>query len=173
MKKKHRKPADILRTIASPLTSKHLYYRNGLWRRNRSLRGVFVLGDPCSVKQVLDEHLFLQRRFRRKVFALIRSRKAPSWKWFRDGAFYYPHIRFPLFLLLLWLQKGTGGYANGEICRRWTHRAEVWAGWRLLSDCRGWWAGDSIALKVTWFHYSKNTLWYQRIYVKISMVFWL
>ena len=30
MKKKHRKPADILRTIASPLASKHLYYRNGL-----------------------------------------------------------------------------------------------------------------------------------------------
>ena len=26
MKKKHRKPADILRTIASPLASKHLYY---------------------------------------------------------------------------------------------------------------------------------------------------
>ena len=40
-----------------------------------------------STKQVLDEHLFLQRRFRRKVFALIHNRKAPSWKWFRDGAF--------------------------------------------------------------------------------------
>ena len=40
----------------------------------------FILGDPCSIKQVLDEHLFLQRRFRCKVFALIRSRKAPSWK---------------------------------------------------------------------------------------------
>jgi len=39
-----------------------------------------ILEDPCSIKQVLDEHLFLQRRFRRKVFALIRSRKAPSWK---------------------------------------------------------------------------------------------
>ena len=62
---------------------------------------MFILGDPCSIKQVLDEHLFLQRRFRCKVFALIRSRKAPSWKRFRDGAFYYPHIRFPLFLLLL------------------------------------------------------------------------
>ena len=40
-----------------------------------------------STKQVLDEHLFLQRRFRREMFALIHNRKAPSWKWFRDGAF--------------------------------------------------------------------------------------
>ena len=31
-------------------------------------------------KRVLDEHLFLQRRFRRKVFALIHNRKAPSWE---------------------------------------------------------------------------------------------
>ena len=38
-------------------------------------------------KQVLDEHLFLQRWFRREVFALIRNRNAPSWKRFRDGAF--------------------------------------------------------------------------------------
>jgi hypothetical protein len=28
----------------------------------------------------LDEHLFLQRRFRREVFALIHNRKALSWK---------------------------------------------------------------------------------------------
>ena len=33
-----------------------------------------------STKQVLDEHLFLQRWFRREVFALIRNRKAPSWE---------------------------------------------------------------------------------------------
>ena len=38
-------------------------------------------------KRVLDEHLFLQRRLRRKVFALIHNRKAPSWEWSRDGAF--------------------------------------------------------------------------------------
>ena len=30
--------------------------------------------------KVLDEHLFLQRWFRRAVFALIRNRKTPSWK---------------------------------------------------------------------------------------------
>ena len=29
-----------------------------------------------STKQVLDEHLFLQRRFRRKMFALTHNRKA-------------------------------------------------------------------------------------------------
>ena len=33
-----------------------------------------------STKQVLDEHLFLQRWFRREMFALIRNRKAPSWE---------------------------------------------------------------------------------------------
>ena len=38
-------------------------------------------GNPFrSTKQVLDEHLFLQRRFRREVFALIHNRKAPSWE---------------------------------------------------------------------------------------------
>ena len=31
-------------------------------------------------KQGSDEHLFLQRRFRRKVFALIHNRKALSWE---------------------------------------------------------------------------------------------
>ena len=34
----------------------------------------------ASTKQVLDEHLFLQRRFRCEVFALIHNRKAPSWE---------------------------------------------------------------------------------------------
>ena len=29
-----------------------------------------------STKQVLDEHLFLQRRLRRKVFALIHNKKS-------------------------------------------------------------------------------------------------
>ena len=47
---------------------------------------MFILGDPCSIKQALDEHLFLQRRFRREVFALIRNRKVPSWNHFQDGA---------------------------------------------------------------------------------------
>ena len=42
-----------------------------------------------STKQVLDEHLFLQRRFRREVFALIHNRKAPPWEESQDGAFLY------------------------------------------------------------------------------------
>lgn len=33
-----------------------------------------------STKQVLDEHLFLQRRLRREVFALIHNKKALSWE---------------------------------------------------------------------------------------------
>ena len=41
-------------------------------------------GPPSKV---LDEHLFLQRRLYRAVFALIRNRKAPSWEESRDGAF--------------------------------------------------------------------------------------
>ena len=45
--------------------------------RNLEVRGSIPL---YSTKQVLDEHLFLQRRFRRKVFALIHNRKAPSWE---------------------------------------------------------------------------------------------
>ena len=70
-----------------------------------------------STKQVLDEHLFLQRRLRREMFALIHNRKAPSWESDPEAAlFCYPHIRFPLILLLQWLQKGTGGYTNGKIC---------------------------------------------------------
>ena len=40
-----------------------------------------------STKQVLDEHLFLQRWFRREVFALIHNRKAPPWEESQDGAF--------------------------------------------------------------------------------------
>ena len=45
-------------------------------------------GNPFrSTKQVLDEHLFLQRWFRREVFALIQNRKAPSWEKSQGGAF--------------------------------------------------------------------------------------
>lgn len=49
--------------------------------------GEFDEGLVSSTKQGLDEHLFLQRRFRREVFALIHNRKAPSWEETRDGAF--------------------------------------------------------------------------------------
>ena len=52
---------------------------NGIQEVNGSIPSV-------STKQVLDEHLFLQRRLRRKVFALIHNRKAPSWK---TALFYY------------------------------------------------------------------------------------
>lgn len=49
--------------------------------------GEFDEGLVSSTKQGSDEHLFLQRRFRREVFALIHNRKAPSWEETRDGAF--------------------------------------------------------------------------------------
>ena len=45
--------------------------------RNLEVRGSIPLR---STKQGSDEHLFLQRRLRRKVFALIHNRKAPSWE---------------------------------------------------------------------------------------------
>ena len=54
------------------------------------LQGVHLLLKLGSfAKQVLDEHLFLQRRLRREVFALIHNRKAPSWEESQDGAFLY------------------------------------------------------------------------------------
>ena len=51
-----------------------------LGERSVRIREVEGSNPFRSTKQVLDEHLFLQRRFRRKVFALIRNRKTPSWK---------------------------------------------------------------------------------------------
>ncbi len=53
-----------------------------------------------STKRVLDEHLFLQRRLRREMFALIHNRKAPAWEESQDAAFCCPHIRFTLILRL-------------------------------------------------------------------------
>ena len=63
--------------------------RHNAFRRSSYLHTQEVTGSTplSSTKQVLDEHLFLQRRFRREVFALIHNRKAPSWKRFQDGAF--------------------------------------------------------------------------------------
>ena len=58
-----------------------------LGERSVRIREVVGSNPIRSTKQVLDEHLFLQRRFRRKVFALIHNRKAPSWERSRDGAF--------------------------------------------------------------------------------------
>ena len=51
-----------------------------LGERSVRIREVEGSNPFRSTKQVLDEHLFLQRRFRRKVFALIHNRKAPSWE---------------------------------------------------------------------------------------------
>ena len=51
-----------------------------LGERTVRIRKVVGSNPFRSTKQVLDEHLFLQRRLRRKVFALIHNRKAPSWK---------------------------------------------------------------------------------------------
>ncbi len=45
--------------------------------RNLEVRGSIPL---YSTKQGSDEHLFFQRWLRRKVFALIHNRKAPSWE---------------------------------------------------------------------------------------------
>ena len=49
--------------------------------------GEFDEGLISSTKQGSDEHLFLQRRLCREMFALIHNRKAPSWEETRDGAF--------------------------------------------------------------------------------------
>ena len=51
-----------------------------LGERSVRIREVEGSNPFRSTKQVLDEHLFLQRRLRREVFALIQNRKAPSWK---------------------------------------------------------------------------------------------
>ena len=51
-----------------------------LGERSVRIREVEGSNPFRSTKQVLDEHLFLQRRLRREVFALIHNRKAPSWK---------------------------------------------------------------------------------------------
>ena len=51
-----------------------------LGERSVRIREVEGSNPFRSTKQVLDEHLFLQRRLRREVFALIHNRKAPSWE---------------------------------------------------------------------------------------------
>ena len=51
-----------------------------LGERTVRIRKVVGSNPFRSTKQVLDEHLFLQQRLRREVFALIHNRKAPSWK---------------------------------------------------------------------------------------------
>ena len=51
-----------------------------LGERSVRIREVEGSNPFRSTKQVLDEHLFLQRRLRREMFALIHNRKAPSWE---------------------------------------------------------------------------------------------
>ena len=51
-----------------------------LGERSVRIREVEGSNPFRSTKQGSDEHLFLQRRLRRKVFALIHNRKAPSWE---------------------------------------------------------------------------------------------
>ena len=60
-----------------------------LGERSVRIREVEGSNPFRSTKQGSDEHLFLQRRFRREMFALIRNRKTPSWEETRDGAFLY------------------------------------------------------------------------------------
>ncbi len=74
---KHRKPAHSAHHCIASGKQAPILSKWPLKAEPEHQRG-FIFGDPCSIKQVLDEHLFLQRRFRCKVFALIRSRKAPS-----------------------------------------------------------------------------------------------
>ena len=47
-----------------------------LGERSVRIREVEGSNPFRSTKQVLDEHLFLQRRLRREVFALIQNRKS-------------------------------------------------------------------------------------------------
>ena len=51
-----------------------------LGERSVRIREVEGSNPFRSTKQVLDEHLFLQRQLCREVFALIRNRKTPSWE---------------------------------------------------------------------------------------------
>ena len=60
-----------------------------LGERSVRIREVEGSNPFRSTKQVLDEHLFLQRRLRCEMFALIHNRKAPSWEESQDGAFLY------------------------------------------------------------------------------------
>ena len=60
--------------------SNKYYNMSALGERSVRIREVEGSNPFRSTKQGSDEHLFLQRRFRRAVFALIRNRKAPSWK---------------------------------------------------------------------------------------------
>ncbi len=60
---------------------------SALGERSVRIREVEGSNPFRSTKQVLDEHLFLQRRLRREVFALIQNRKAPSWEKSQGGAF--------------------------------------------------------------------------------------
>ena len=53
---------------------------SALGERSVRIREVEGSNPFRSTKQVLDEHLFLQRRLRREMFALIHNRKVPSWE---------------------------------------------------------------------------------------------
>ena len=59
-----------------------------LGERSVRIREVKGSNPSVSTKQVLDEHLFLQRRLRREMFALIHNRKAPSWEKSQGGVFF-------------------------------------------------------------------------------------
>ena len=69
----------MIKYISSQMSGQY----GGIAQLGERLNGIQEVSGSIpliSTKQVLDEHLFLQRRLRREVFALIHNRKAPSWK---------------------------------------------------------------------------------------------
>ena len=86
---------------------------SALGERSVRIREVEGSNPFRSTKQVLDEHLFLQRRLCREVFALIHNRKAPSWEESQDGAFLLSahsiYANSPATI------SGTTGYNNKEL----------------------------------------------------------
>ena len=86
---------------------------SALGERSVRIREVEGSNPFRSTKQVLDEHLFLQRRLRREGFALIHNRKAASWEESRGGAFLLSahsiYANSPATI------SGTTGYNNKEL----------------------------------------------------------
>ena len=71
-------PCILLRDVYNGMVRYGLVAQLG--ERSVRIREVEGSNPFRSTKQVLDDHLFLQRRLRREVFALIHNRKAPSWE---------------------------------------------------------------------------------------------
>ena len=77
-KKMRKTPCILPRDVYNDMVRYGLVAQLG--ERSVRIREVEGSNPFRSTKQVLDEHLFLQRRLRREMFALIHNRKAPSWE---------------------------------------------------------------------------------------------